>query len=100
MKHTIKCYATYWGGVLVAFAITTAIVMLLVMTPGCATMPQSDKDTACKNATWGYNLAVIMLDTVLTPEAKVYWEKYRMGAALVLEMSCAGFTSPVPATVK
>lgn len=38
MKHTIKCYATYMGAVALSFLITTLIVLLLIMTPGCQSL--------------------------------------------------------------
>jgi hypothetical protein len=79
-----------------------ATLAILTMLTGCATMAlspeatQADKRVAqCKDAQTAYLLSVAMLEGLIPPPNKAYWEAYKAGAMIGLQAYCPAQTSVV-----
>jgi hypothetical protein len=77
--------------------ITLLLVIVLFLLTACATTllptnptPLQKKAALCQDAQMGYNLSIVMLDTLLSKEANIYWLTYKTGASLAIQLYCGG----------
>jgi PBP1b-binding outer membrane lipoprotein LpoB len=79
-----------------------AIFVVMILVAGCSTLTLSPEATQaekrlaqCRDAQTAYLLSVAMLESIVPPPAKVYWEAYKAGAMIGLQAYCPAQTSVV-----